>query len=163
MDAYNAWSLVFSGLSAVGTLVAAGGAIFAIAQIRKHWRDDDTRAVIIPERKRNCTTSKGKSQAILSVRIVNVGKIDFTPYKFSFCYDWVKDFFDISSTLTGKYLLCQGAHCEATIYVTAKENGISLPELFAIKLVSAELNDLCQIVIKPVDSRAAVQDDAVRL
>ena len=154
MKTYEIISLVFSGLSALGTLVAGFGAIFAVAQIRKHWRDDDTCAVILPERQRNCTTREGKVQTISTVRIVNVGKVDFTPYKLILSDKWLEERFKIVSTLAGQYILCQGAYCEATAIITAKESGIVFPEHFEIVLVSAEGKELCKHTVKPVDSSA---------
>ena len=154
MNCYEITSLLISAVSAIGTIAAGFGAIFAVAQIRKHWRDDDTRAVILPERQRNCTTREGKVQTISTVRIVNVGKVDFTPYKLTLSDTRLEERFKIVSTLAGQYILCQGAYCEATAIVTAKENGIVFPEHFDIVLVSAEGKELCKHTVKPVDSSA---------
>ena len=116
MDAYNAWSLVFSGLSAVGTLVAAGGAIFAIAQIRKHWRDDDTVATIFADDQRLNKIGK-RPIWTCQLRVVNSGKVNFSVKEVAFCDERLNESFKFDTRPISERCNCPACRNYSRAYI----------------------------------------------
>ncbi len=154
MDFYHAWSLVFSGLSALGTIVAAGGAIFAIAQIRKHWRDDDTVATIFADDQRLNKIGK-RPIWTCQLRVVNSGKVNFSVKEVAFCDERLNESFKFRCFPRCEYALEQGAYVQGFAAIGAKEDGITFPEQFEIKVMSADGKILGRVTIKIADASTA--------
>jgi len=149
MDTYKIISLCFSGASAIGTVIAAFGAVVAIFQIRKHWRDDDTNAVVIPDHHRLSKNRKGCLQFAVMLRIVNSGKVDFTPHKITFIDKCLEEKFKIVSSRTCDYALSQGTYWETWALIIARENDVTFPKEIGIVVISADGKNLCKLVVKP--------------
>lgn len=160
MRNYESWSLVFAGLSALGTLVAGIGAVAAVLQIRKHWRDDDTFATIIADDQSFETNASGHSVWMCKLRIVNSGKTDISLDELSFCDERMDQSFYFGATPRTEYPLCQGAYVESWASVIAKEHGVPLPESFAIKVQTVERKPLGIILVKKADARPTIQLNA---
>lgn len=159
METYDIISLVFSGLSAIGTLVAGFGAIFAVAQIRKHWRDDDTFATFFADYQSLKIHPGGKSYWYFNFRVVNSGKVDFSVGESTFADKRLDKLFELRNAPRTDYPLSQGAYVEHRAYIVTKENGISFPEEIAIEVASAERKTLGKIIVKKADSRTTIHND----
>lgn len=132
-------NLVFSGVTAAGSLVAAAAAVTAIVHFWQHRRDDDVRlAVLVHD---TCLQGKGKAGGeffTAGVSVVNVGKPTVTIAGVRISGTGLSDGdLHISAHRHLMDEIDQGAVCEFIAVVTAADDKIAFPDRAFISCVTA--------------------------
>ena len=131
-------NLVFSGVTAAGSLVAAAAAVTAIVHFWRHRRDDDVRLeVFAVDTAFHGETNRGGEFFMADIRVTNIGKPTVTVVGLRFLggFDKAGVQLDVSPSLCHE--LHQGAACEVRAIVTA-EKDVALPDRALLGCVTAD-------------------------
>ncbi len=131
-------NLVFSGVTAAGSLVAAAAAVTAIVHFWQHRRDDDVcLEAFTVDAAFNGETNRGGEFFTADIRITNIGRPTVTVVGLRFVGGFDEDGVQLDVSPTLCHELHQGAACEVMAIVTA-EKDVALPGRAFLGCVTAD-------------------------